>query len=135
MKNLFLLSLTFVLILFISPLNAQMFIGPKAGLNIANFSGDDTDFLGESFDSKTGFNGGIFFMYQFSELFAIQPEAYYTMKGATLINRFTPLGNNLLKKFAFLTYPNVLICKMTAAATWPRLCLLTNRLKRLLVVN
>ncbi len=63
---------------------AQMQIGPRAGLNIANLAGDDADFLGESLDSRTGFNGGIFFMYQFSDLFAIQPEAYYTMKGATL---------------------------------------------------
>ncbi|HEX9251119.1 MAG TPA: porin family protein, partial [Ignavibacteriaceae bacterium] len=31
----------------------------------------------------TGFAGGLFFMYQFSDMFAIQPEAYYTMKGAT----------------------------------------------------
>jgi len=63
---------------------AQMQIGPKAGLNIANLGGDDADeLIGESFDSKTGFGGGIFFMYQFSNMFAIQPEAYYSMKGAT----------------------------------------------------
>lgn len=83
MKNLFLLSLTF-LALFITPLNAQMQIGPKAGLNIANFVGDDANFFGKDFESRTGFTGGIFFMFQFSSLFAIQPEAYYTMKGATL---------------------------------------------------
>jgi hypothetical protein len=63
---------------------AQMQIGPKAGINIANLGGDDADELvGESLDSKTGFGGGIFFMYQFSNMFAIQPEAYYSMKGAT----------------------------------------------------
>jgi len=63
---------------------AQMQIGPKAGLNIANLGGDDADELvGESLDSKTGLNLGIFFMYQFSNMFAIQPEAYYSMKGAT----------------------------------------------------
>ena len=55
--------------------------------------------------------------------------------GAKQKNRFIPLGNNQLKKFAFLTFPNVLICKMTAAATWLQQCLLTNRLKRLLIVN
>ncbi len=61
-----------------------MQIGPKAGLNIANLGGDDADeLIGESLDSKTGFGGGIFFMYQFSNMFAIQPEAYYSMKGAT----------------------------------------------------
>ncbi len=83
MKNLFLSSLTFLLTLFITPLNAQMQIGPKAGLNIANIVGDDANFFGLDLDSRTGFTGGIFFMYQFSDLFAIQPEVYYTMKGAT----------------------------------------------------
>ena len=53
-------------------------------MNIANVGGDDADELFEqSPDSRTGFNGGLFFMYQFNNLFAIQPEAYYTMKGAT----------------------------------------------------
>ena len=83
MKNLFLLSLTFIA-LFITPLNAQMQIGPKAGLNIANAVGDDATFFGIDLESRTGFTGGIFFMFQFSSLIAIQPEAYYAMKGATL---------------------------------------------------
>jgi hypothetical protein len=63
---------------------AQMQIGPRAGLNIASIGGGDDDFLGESLDSRTGFNVGIFFMYQFSNIFAIQPEVYYSMKGATV---------------------------------------------------
>lgn len=57
------------------------------------------------------------------------------LEGALLKNRFNPRGNNQLKKFAFLTCSNVLICKMTEAATWLQQCLLTNRLKRLLIVN
>ena len=81
MKNLFLLSLTFLLTLFITPLNAQTQLGPRAGLNIANVVGDDAEIF---MDSRTGFTGGIFFIHQFSDLFAIQPEVYYTMKGATL---------------------------------------------------
>jgi hypothetical protein len=61
----------------------HMQIGPKVGLNIATVTGDDADNLFEtSLDSRTGFNAGLFFMYQFNNLFAIQPEAYYTMKGA-----------------------------------------------------
>jgi hypothetical protein len=58
---------------------AQMQAGLKAGLNIANLSGDDV----EGSDSKTGFAGGAFFTYQLSSMFAIQPEVYYSMKGAT----------------------------------------------------
>lgn len=73
------LTILLILIAFASFTSAQMQIGPKAGINIANLSGDDV----EGTDSKTGFGGGLFFMYQFSEMFGIQPEAYYTMKGAT----------------------------------------------------
>lgn len=73
------LALLFVLCLFSTMSFAQMQAGLKAGLNIANLSGDDID----SPDSKTGFAGGAFFTYQFSPMFAIQPEVYYSMKGAT----------------------------------------------------
>ena len=77
MKKLFTVLLVFVAFTSISL--PQMQIGPKAGLNISNLSGDDI----ENADSKTGFAGGVFFMYKFSNMFAIQPEAYYSMKGAT----------------------------------------------------
>jgi len=73
-----LLVLLFVFSLFSLTSYAQMQFGVKAGLNISNLSGSDAG----SPDSKTGFAGGVFFMYQFSNMFAIQPEAYYTMKGA-----------------------------------------------------
>ena len=35
------------------------------------------------FDARTGFAGGSFLCIEFNDMFAIQPEAYYTMKGAT----------------------------------------------------
>jgi hypothetical protein len=73
------LILLFILTAFTSLSLAQMQIGPKAGLNLANLTGDDI----ENADSKTGFAGGVFFMYKFSNMFAIQPEAYYSMKGAS----------------------------------------------------
>ena len=53
--------------------------GLKAGLNLANLSGDDI----ENTDAKTSFAFGGFFCYQFSPMFAVQPEVYYSMKGAT----------------------------------------------------
>lgn len=77
MKRFF--TLLFLVCVFSTMSFAQMQAGLKAGLNIANLSGDDAG----SPDSKTGFAFGGFFMYQFSPMFAIQPEAYYTMKGAT----------------------------------------------------
>ncbi len=89
MKNLFLLSLIVVLALLVTPLNAQVHIqiGPKVGVNIANFSGNDATINGQSLDSKFGFGGGIFALFQFGNIIGVQPEIYYTMKGAsTTIN-------------------------------------------------
>lgn len=83
-KKIFFISLTIFITLFTSQLNAQLQIGPKAGLNFANVVGDDAHFFGRNVEMRTAFSGGIYFMYQFSNLFAIQPEANYTMKGATL---------------------------------------------------
>ena len=82
MKKFF--TLLFILVAFVSVSQAQIQLGPKAGLTIATVAGSDVeDFFGTTPDSRTGFNGGIFFMYQFNKMFAIQPEAYYIMKGAT----------------------------------------------------
>lgn len=77
MKKLF--TVLLIIIAFTSISLPQMQIGPKAGLNLATLTGDDV----EDADSKTGFAGGLFFMYKISNMFAIQPEAYYSMKGAT----------------------------------------------------
>ena len=92
MKKLCLLSFTFLLILFIIPLNAQFKMGPKAGINIANIVGfniansveDYAEFMSVDLESRTGFTLGVFCSYQFSNSFAFQPELFYTMKGATL---------------------------------------------------
>jgi Outer membrane protein beta-barrel domain len=77
MKKFFTVSFLFLLISVVAI--AQPKLGIKAGGNIANLSGDDV----ENPDSKFGFAFGGFFEYQFSPLFAVQPEIYYTMKGAT----------------------------------------------------
>ena len=87
MKKLFLLSLIVFITLSVSQLNAQFHIqiGPKVGVGIASVTGDDADtFLGQSLDSRFGFGGGAFFMFQFGKIIAVQPEIYYTMKGATM---------------------------------------------------
>jgi hypothetical protein len=76
MKKLFTVLFLFVLVSSLS--FAQMQLGLKAGGNIANINGDDAG----NPDSKFGFCAGGFFMYQFSPMFAVQPEVYYTMKGA-----------------------------------------------------
>ncbi|MFO7446171.1 MAG: porin family protein [Ignavibacteriaceae bacterium] len=58
---------------------AQMNFGVKAGLNVSNFGGDDAD----DTDSKTGLVLGGYMIYRFSDMFALQPELLYSMKGAT----------------------------------------------------
>lgn len=78
MKKYLILALIFTALTSVS-FGQGMQLGLKAGVNFSNLVGDDI----EGAESKTGFVGGLFFMYQFNKLFAIQPEAYYTMKGAT----------------------------------------------------
>jgi opacity protein-like surface antigen len=57
--------------------------GIKAGLNLANISEDwSDDWEGVEKKMKTGFSVGGFITYSINEMFAIQPEALYTMKGA-----------------------------------------------------
>ncbi len=55
-----------------------MTFGAKAGLNIANIGGDDAG----DFESRTGFSIGGFLAYPLANMFYIQPEVLYTMKGA-----------------------------------------------------
>jgi hypothetical protein len=77
------LAILFVSLLFVLAVNtgtfAQLKFGAKAGLNIANIGGDDAD----NTDSKIGLVLGGLMSYQFSDMFAVQPEVLYTMKGAT----------------------------------------------------
>jgi hypothetical protein len=62
-----------------SPLFAEgMMFGVKGGVNMANLSGDDVS----NTKSRTVFMGGAFMSYNISEIFAIQPELLYAMKGA-----------------------------------------------------
>lgn len=84
-KFTFALMLAAVLLFTAAPLFAEgMMFGLKGGLNMSNWTGDDAalDF-GVDPSTKMGFGGGIFFNYAFTELFGIQAEALYMMKGAT----------------------------------------------------
>lgn len=70
--------LSIILLLFTVDISAQTHFGLKAGVNISNLNGSDAGDL----DSRTGFLGGAFFAYDFNDMFSIQPEAFYSMKGA-----------------------------------------------------
>jgi hypothetical protein len=55
-------------------------------MNSANFYGEDVkeseEIIGENFESKLGFCIGGFITFGISEMFAIQPEVLYSMKGS-----------------------------------------------------
>jgi hypothetical protein len=102
MKKVF--TLLFVLSIFSIMSFAQMQAGLKAGLNLANLSGDDAG----SPDSKTAFAFGGFFAYQFSPMFAIQPEIYYSMKGATDNMTFEGATVDITYTFDYIEIPLLL---------------------------
>ncbi|MBJ6143872.1 porin family protein [Hymenobacter sp. BT559] len=52
--------------------------GIKAGASLTNLSGEDSD----GFKNKFGFNGGVVANFGLNDMFSIQPEVLYSMKGA-----------------------------------------------------
>ncbi len=62
----------------ISNAQTELWLGPKAGVNIANVS----DLEG---DSKLGAYGGAAFAMKFSERYALQPELGFSMQGSSNI--------------------------------------------------
>lgn len=57
-------------------MNAELRIGPMAGLNIATLHGTTL-----TVDSRAGWHGGLFLDLGFGKHFSIQPAAVYSMKG------------------------------------------------------
>lgn len=76
MKNLFRIML--VTCLFTTAISAQTKIGLKLGINFSNLYGSD---VGET-STLSGISAGAYFSYKFSNIFEIQPEVYYSRKGA-----------------------------------------------------
>jgi hypothetical protein len=72
------ISLFAASLLTVTSASAQVTLGVKGGLNIADVGGGDAPSTGET---KTGFIGGGFLELQFGNIFAVQPEVLYTMKG------------------------------------------------------
>ncbi len=69
-----------------SSLAIELTGGLKIGANFANFYGEDLkeleEGLGEDFESRLGICIGGFITVNISEMFAIQPEVLYSMKGS-----------------------------------------------------
>jgi hypothetical protein len=56
----------------------KTYLGVKAGIDMANLTGSDVD----NTDMKIGFTGGAMGHVHFNEMFSVQIEALYAMKGA-----------------------------------------------------
>ena len=73
-------------------------VGPVAGINFASVGGEDVD----ETKSRTTFMAGLFAEIPVSNVFSVQPEALYTMKGPNLTD---PDGSI---RFAYLEVPVLL---------------------------
>jgi hypothetical protein len=78
-KFTFALMIAAVMVFAAAPLFAEgMTFGIKAGLNMANLTGDDV----KDTSIKIGMAGGVFMSYEITKIFAVQPEVLFIMKGA-----------------------------------------------------
>jgi hypothetical protein len=87
------------LTLMVHPSQAQMAIafGPKAGLAITSFKTTDA----HDITSRSSWQGGLFLNWQLHPIFAIQPEAIFSQKGAT----YTKNGNRTEVKLNYFEIP------------------------------
>jgi hypothetical protein len=95
-------KLLFAIALFFSVQTAfaQSFsIGPKAGLNISNYTGGDIES-----DALVGYHLGGIINYGFGKVFSIQPEVLFSTQGAK-VNR---AGNTSDFKISYFTVPVML---------------------------
>lgn len=76
--RLMVVSLIVTLVLAI-PVAAQVGFGVKGGLNLANFSGADSD----GYQREAGFVGGVYVKFDIGHNLSIQPEVLYAQKGST----------------------------------------------------
>ncbi len=79
-KTMFALMMAAVLLFAAAPLFAEgITLGGKIGGNFTNIVTEDA---GADTNTKLGIIGGAFMCYNFTEIFAIQPELLFSMKGA-----------------------------------------------------
>ena len=85
--------------------------GIKAGVNFANIAGDDVDDL----NSLTGFVGGGFVDIPMSPTFSIQPEVFYSQKGA----KYEEMGTDVSIKLDYVDIPVLLKFTMAGESARP----------------
>lgn len=88
--------------------NSQTF-GIKGGVNFSNLYVKDAD------ENKmlTGFNLGLFAKLPFTKTFAIQPELYYTTKGAQTTYNSTFVNGTFEYNFNYLELPLLFVVNIT----------------------
>ncbi len=92
--------------------NAQeVSFGAKAGLNIANLSGDIEDT-----ESLMGLHVGVFAEIQFAERFSFQPELLYSMQGAKMEESEAGMSMEAKTKLSYINVP--LMVKFYAAESF-----------------
>jgi hypothetical protein len=100
MRSLRLLPLVLLLIGLAPQVHAQFQFGVRAGLNVADFSGDDA---GDT-DPRLGFHAGVSAAFPFANSLFIRPEALYSQKGAG----YTEDGDDVSFNIDYLDIPVLL---------------------------
>lgn len=94
------LSFTMLMVTLSTFAMAQTFsFGPKAGINISNYSGGDINS-----DAKVGYHIGGLLNFGFGEIFSIQPEVLFSTQGAKVENA----GSKTNYKINYLNVPVML---------------------------
>lgn len=86
----------FVMLVAPGPAAAKVQIGLKAGGNMANITGADAQDLNTTLKNKVGFVGGVFLAFNTGNIFTLQLEVLYTMKGTNMT--FTDIDTTYSEK-------------------------------------
>jgi hypothetical protein len=85
-------------------------LGVKGGLNISNLSVDAPDDPDFGFDSQTDFLVGGFVQFSLGQFFAVQPEVFYSQRGAKAQNEDPAVKLNL----NYIEIPLLLMARLTS---------------------
>jgi hypothetical protein len=114
MKKLIVIAVAFLLLLGATNLFAQTSgitgKGFKVGLNLAKYTGSDA----KNMKMKVGFVGGGFITYSLTDLFAIQPELLFSMKGS----KHDVTGGTAENKLTYIEIPVFFRVQLVGAPTF-----------------
>ncbi|MCK4359357.1 MAG: PorT family protein [Candidatus Cloacimonetes bacterium] len=96
-----------LVLLFSTSLLAQGITGKgvKLGMNLSTFTGDDADEEGLEKKMRIGLAVGGFITYSVNEMFALQPELYYSMQGAKYKSSEGDIDGTLIFRYNYIQIP------------------------------